>query len=72
MSDDELTPAEARVRELLRSLAGAPPARPGTALVPHVVRTARWQRAVRGAVQAASGVLGALGDGLSMLIGRRK
>ena len=51
MSDDELTPAEARVRELLRSLAGAPPAQPGTALVPHVVRTARWQRAVRGAVQ---------------------
>ena len=71
MNDEGLTPAEARVRELLRGMAGAPPV-PGTALVPRVVRAARWQRAVRGAVQAASGVLGALGDGISMLIGRRK
>ena len=71
MNDEDLTPSEARVRDLLRGLAGAPVA-PGTALVPRVVRAARWQRVVRGAVQAASGVLGALGDGISMLIGRRR
>lgn len=70
MTDDDLTPNEARVRDLLRSLAGAAPS-PGTDLVPRVVRVARWQRAVRGAVHAASGVLGALGEGVAMLIRRR-
>lgn len=71
MSDEGLSPAELRARELLQGMAGSPP-EPGTALVPRVVRAARWQRVVRGAVQAATGVLGAMGDGLSMLIGRRK
>ncbi len=69
---EELTPAEARVRDLLSQLRGAPPVAVGTDLVPRVVRAARWQRLVRGAVVAAGHVVGAVADGLSMLVrGRR-
>ncbi len=68
---DELSPAEARVRDLLGQLSGAPPT-PGTSLVPRVVRAARWQRMVRGALVAAGQVVGSLADGLSTLLrGRR-
>ncbi len=68
--DDVATPAEARVRDLLGQLADVPPP-PGTALVPRVVRTARWQRVVRGALSAAGNVVGAMAEGLSMLVRRR-
>jgi hypothetical protein len=71
MTDEPLTPGEARVRELLRPLNAAPP-QPGTALVVRVVRTARWQRVVRSGLAAAGHVVGALADGLALLIGRRR
>jgi hypothetical protein len=65
------TPAEARVRDLVQQLRGAPPSPPSTALVRRVVRTARWQRVARGALVAAGQVLGALAQGVSLLVGRR-
>ncbi len=68
-----LSPDEARVAALLRQVAGAPVAAPSTALVRRVVRTARWQRVVRGALLAAGHVVGALGEGLALLVrGRRE
>jgi hypothetical protein len=67
----DLSPAELRVRELLGQLRGAPPAAPpGTDLARRVVRTARWQRALRSALAATGNVFGALGDGLAVLARR--
>ena len=66
---DDLSPAEARVSELLHQLAAPVP--PSTALVRRVVRTARWQRTVRGALSAAGNVVAALADGLAALLRRR-
>ncbi len=68
---DELTPAEARVTDLLHQLAAPAPGPPGTALVRHVVRTARWQRTVRSALSAAGNVVAAVADGLAVLLRRR-
>jgi hypothetical protein len=67
---DDLTPAEARVTDLLHQLATPAPA-PSTALVRRVVRTARWQRTVRSALSAAGNVVAAVGDGLAALLRRR-
>ena len=68
---EELTPAEARARDLLAQLRGAPTVTTGTALAHRVVRTARWQRVVRGALAGAGHVLGALGEGVATLLRRR-
>jgi hypothetical protein len=69
--DDELEPAERRVREFLRSLATDAPS-PGTTLAPLVVRRARWQRAVRAPLRAAGGLAAALADGVRMALGARR
>lgn len=67
---EELTPAEARVSDLLHQL--ATPAPPSTALVRRVVRTARWQRTVRSALSAAGNVVAAVADGLTALLRKRR
>lgn len=69
--DEPLTPAERRVAVLVAQLQddrGDPPER----LTERVVRTARWQRAVRGTLVIAGQVIGSLGDGLALLIDQRK
>jgi hypothetical protein len=68
---DDVTPAESRVRELLAPLGATTPAT-STALVPRIVRTARWQRAVREALLDAGAVVSAVGGGLRALIGVRR
>ena len=68
---DAASPAERRLDEHLEALrTGAP--EPGTSLVRRVVRTARWQRAVRAPLRVVAMIAGALLDGLFGLTrGRR-
>lgn len=65
---DAATPAESRVRELLAPLGHTTPAT-STALVPAIVRTVRWQRAVRAALLEAGVVVSAMGGGLRAVTG---
>ena len=65
---DDLTPAERRVREYLQGLrldGGAVPA----SLAGSVVRTARWQRAVRTPLHAAGVLAAAVADGVRLVLG---
>lgn len=68
MSDDpeQLTPAQARVRELLHPL-GDERAPHGEELTRAVAHKARWQRPVRRALVAVGGAAAALGGGLGAL-----
>lgn len=70
--DTEPTAAERRLEEHLQLLRHAAPD-PGRALVPRIVRTARWQRLIRGPVRVAGTIAGAVLDGLLALVapGRR-
>jgi hypothetical protein len=69
MSDqDAATPAEARVHELLAPLGQATP-ETSPALVPAIVRTVRWQRAVREVLLEAGAVVSAIGGGLRAMAG---
>ena len=61
--DEELTPAERRVRALLAENLGGGTAPAGGQLVERVVRTARWQRPVRRALVALGHTAGALAAG---------
>jgi hypothetical protein len=65
-TDDRPTAAEARVAEYLASLraAGAPE---GDVSAAGLVRTVRWQRAVRQPLRLVGVLLGALGDGVGLL-----
>lgn len=69
--DEDLTPAELRVREFLHGLASdaAPPAGD---LSTRVVRAARWQRAVRTPLRAVGGLASAVRDGVELVIGTRR
>jgi hypothetical protein len=68
---DAATPAERRLDEHLEALrAGAP--EPGRMLVKRVVRTARWQRAVRAPLRVVAMIAGAVLDGLAGLAGGRR
>jgi hypothetical protein len=64
---DELTAAERRVVEHLGALREEPP-RPGRALAPRVVRTARWQRGVRAPLRAVAVLASAVADALGRLL----
>lgn len=70
-SDDEpLTPAQRRVAVLISQLRDDR-REPPDDLTERVVRTARWQRAVRGTLIAVGQVTGALTDGLALLVDQR-
>jgi hypothetical protein len=60
---DAATPAEARLVGYLDDLRDDPPS-PGAALVPAVLRSARWQGAVRPYVLTVGRLFGAFGAGL--------
>ncbi len=65
---ESLSPAERRLEEhlqLLRADAPSPPA----PLVAQIVKTARWQRAVRHPLLAAGAVAAAVGDAIRLLLG---
>lgn len=66
--DAERSPAEERVVALLGLLAPSELERP-VDLAPRVVRRARWQRALRNALEATGSLAGAVGDGLGFLVG---
>ena len=66
-----MSESEDRVAEYLGELREDPP-RPGTALVPVIVRRARWQQAVRRPVKAISALAASLGDGLALILGIRR
>lgn len=66
---EDMSPAEARLQrhlELLRHEV-LPSLRP---LTETIVRTARWQRAVRAPLAAVGSLGGALADGLRLLLSR--
>lgn len=67
--DDPPTPAEARLTQLLEPLRTDPP-RSEPDLAVSVVRSARWQSALRGALRAASQIAVAAGDVARLIIGR--
>ena len=70
-ADDPPTPAEARLSQLLEPLRADPPrSQPGMAL--DIVRTARWQAALRGALRAASQLAVAAADVARLIVGSRE
>jgi len=69
MNDEpEGGPAERRLDEHLELLRTSPPA-PGTALVPRVVRRARWQSYLRGPLRVVGMIGLAFAHGISTLFG---
>lgn len=62
-------PADARVQALLGEMRSVPDA-PSTDLAVRVVRTARWQRPVRAALDVVASVGGAVASAASLLFGR--
>ena len=68
---DDTSPAALRLETYLRSLRDDSP-RPGTELVPAIVRRARWQRLVRAPLHAAGLLVGAIADGLAVFFGSGK
>lgn len=73
MSAEDTTgsPAERRLDEHLELLRSHQPAG-DRSLAPRVVRTARWQRALRAPIQVAAAIAGAIIDGVRTLTrGRR-
>jgi hypothetical protein len=71
MTDEQLTPAEERVRVLLHPFSEER-APHGADLTTAISRTARWQRPVRRTLLATGTVAAALGGGIGSLVrGRR-
>ena len=68
---DELTAAERRLLALLLILRGDPP-RADPALTATVMRTARIQQALHGAVHAVASLAGAVVDGIALVLGLRR
>jgi hypothetical protein len=69
MSDESGTgPAERRLDEHLALLRDSPP-EPGTALVPRVVRTARWQSMLRAPLRVVAMIGAAVLQGVTTLAG---
>ncbi len=67
---DETHPADARLAELLATLAAGDEG--DEALVSRVVRTAKWQRTVRRAFGGVTSIVGGLAHGAAVLLGLRK
>jgi dolichol kinase len=67
---DYPSPAARQLGAYLQSLREDAP-RPGTQLVPTIVRRARWQHVVRAPLWAAGTLVAALADGVSALVGTR-
>ena len=65
---DEANRASRKLGTYLESLRADQP-RPDAGLVPGVVRKARWQRAVRAPLRAVGTLVGALADGLVVILG---
>lgn len=68
---DDLTAAERALRERLQTMQVVAET-PSTMLVPRIIRTARWQRALRHPLLAISGVGGAMIDSVRLLLGVSK
>ncbi len=69
MNDEfEAGPAERRLDEHLALLRDSPP-EPGTALVPRVVRTARWQGMLRAPLRVVAMIGAAFLQGITTLAG---
>ena len=64
---EPLSRAEERLVSLLSLLRAAGP-RSGATLTGRVMRTARWQRRVRGPLRATGGLAAAIGDALGSLL----
>ena len=71
LSRDARSPAEQGLIEHLDSL-GANPPEPPPGLTTRVVRTARWQSAVRPYLETAGGILGAAGSATRVLLDPRR
>jgi hypothetical protein len=69
--DDEPTAAERSLAQHLALLRDEPP-RPAPALAGRIVRTARWQRAVRAPLRVAGLLAASLTEGVGILLGRRE
>ncbi len=67
---EELSPAERRLSQHLVVLNDDPP-RPAPVLTEIILRTARWQRAVRVPLSAIGQLAATVGDGLRLLLGPR-
>jgi hypothetical protein len=65
---DYSNPAGPELDQHLQSLRSEPP-QPRSQLVPHILRKARWQRAIRAPLHAAGGLVGAVAEGIGVLIG---
>jgi hypothetical protein len=66
---DELTPAEGRLSEHLELLRANPPT-PAGELIPRIIATVRWQRAIRPPLVLVGAVASAIGESLSLLLRR--
>ena len=76
MTDSEpepevLSPAERRLHEHLQVLTGDGP-EPEPSLASGIIRTARWQHALRRPLHTIGMLASGLGDALSMLLPRRQ
>jgi hypothetical protein len=66
---DDLTPAERRLTKHLEVLRVSPPSG-GHDLVPRVIRSVRWQRAIRDPLVLVGAVASAIAEGVGLLVGR--
>ena len=65
---DKPQPATRGLSAYLETLRNDPPI-PSSELVPRIVRNARWQRAIRAPLRAVGSLVGALAEGLEVLLG---
>lgn len=66
---DDLTPTERRLSKHLEVLRVSPPS-VGPELVPRVIRSVRWQRAIRDPLVLVGAVAAAIADGVGLLFSR--
>lgn len=66
---DDLTPAERRLTKHLEVLRVSPPSG-GPDLVPRVIRSVRWQRAIRDPLVLVGAVASAVAEGVGLVFSR--